>query len=331
MTRARSVAQRLVEAFGTGSEPLLDEIYAEDVVLYSPVARVDGRHGVKDFIAELHRGFPGLRVALHDEFYSSDGTRGCLRQMLDWKNSGSFYGNEPTGRSGTTAETHSLRIDGERIIEQIVGATTFQMPKLLLADWGMEFPRDLPDPEPEIASASPIAATDGGSGGGATLAQRFLHAFGRRDMEALDEVYADDVELYTPLGWPVSGRDALKQFADQFHAANPGMRIALHDEFYSGDGSRACWRIKLHYHNTEAFYGNPATGDQGAMTETHSVSVRDGRITRQVVGDSSFHMPYQELVLWKMDFPTETPDPDPEIVAAESGDAVAGERDRGKR
>lgn len=52
------------------------------------------------------------------------------------------------------------------------------------------------------------------------------------------------------------------------------------------------------------------------MTETHSITVRDGKIAQQVVGDNSFHMPYQELVLWKMDFPTVTADPQPEIVSS---------------
>lgn len=52
------------------------------------------------------------------------------------------------------------------------------------------------------------------------------------------------------------------------------------------------------------------------MTETHSLTLRDGRIARHVVGDNTFDMPYQELVEWRMDFPTDTPDPDPEITVA---------------
>jgi hypothetical protein len=130
----------------------------------------------------------------------------------------------------------------------------------------------------------------------------------------LEAIYAEDVELCTPLGWPVQGRAALLAFVDQFHAANPGMRVALHDEFYA-DG-RACWRVRLHFHNTGPFYGLPPTGDRGAMTETHSLTLRDGRIVRHVVGDNTFHMPYQELVEWRMDFPADTPDSDPELMVA---------------
>src|SRR5829696_5945299 len=93
-----------------------------------------------------------------------------------------------------------------------------------------------------------------------TLAQRFVQALGTGDDALLDEVYDPDVVLYTPLAWPVRGRDAVKDFVAQFHAANPGLRVTLHDEFVSADGARACFRFVLHFHNTRPFYGNPTTG-----------------------------------------------------------------------
>jgi hypothetical protein len=311
-----TIAQRFAAALTGGDEAALDDLYAERAVLYHPARVFDGRPAIKGFIAELHRGFPGISATLHDEFYSADGRRGCLRQELSWHNSGSFYGNAPTGASGAAIETHTLKAEDGRIVEQVVGVSTFSLPRLMLAEWKMDFPREVPDPQPEVFAASPDTPTDALARDGhrdPSLALRFVDVFGRRDLEGLDDVYDENVKLYTPLGWPVVGRAAVKDFADQFHAANPGLRIALHDEFCSADGQRACWRIKLHYHNTQPFYGNPATDDAGVMTETHSMTLEGGKIVEQVVGDNAFHMPYQELVLWKMDFPTDTPDPRPAI------------------
>jgi ketosteroid isomerase-like protein len=299
-----TLGRRLIRAFGTNDQPALDEIYAEDAVLHTPLARVDGRAAIKDAVAELHRGFPGLRAALHDEFTSADGTRACLRQRLDWSNTGAFQGRAPTGRSGTATETHSFRLRDGQIAEQIAGVSTFGLPQLLLVDLGLGFPRHLPDPEPEIEAT------------GASLAHRFVSAFTRRDLDAFDDLLLPDATVYTPLGWPVAGRDAVKAFVDEFHASNPGLRGAPHDAFENADGTRACWRIRLHFHNTEPFFGNPPTGEAGVMPETHSVTVRDGRVARLVVGDNGFVMPHQELVTWRMDFPADEPDPDPELAAA---------------
>lgn len=262
--------------------------YADDAVLHTPLGRFDGRAAIETHLAEQRARFPGLRAAVHDHFTNADGTRACSRLRLTWD-------------SGTSVETHSTRIDNGRITEQFVGVSTFDMAKVLLVDLGLDFPRDLPDPAPEIPAD------------GSTLARRFVRAFDARDLAGLDNLFTTDAEVYTPLGWPVAGRDAVKAFVDEFHAANPGLRVALHDEFESADGSRVCWRIRLHFHNTAPFFGNPPTGEAGVMPETHAVTIRDGRIARLVVGDNGFALPHQELVTWRMDFPVGMADPDPEI------------------
>jgi quinol monooxygenase YgiN len=149
-----------------------------------------------------------------------------------------------------------------------------------------------------------------------TIAQRFVRALGTNDPTLLDSVYDPDVVLYTPLAWPVKGRDALKEFVNEFHTGYPGLRVTLHDEFYSADRSRACFRFVIHFHNTGPFYGQPPTGERGTMSETHAVRLHDGRIVEQFVGDNNFSMPYQELVQWAMDFPRDTPDPNPVLAEA---------------
>ena len=149
-----------------------------------------------------------------------------------------------------------------------------------------------------------------------TLAERFVRALGTNNAALLEEIYDREVVLYTPLGWPIRGLGAVEEFVAQFHAAYPGLRVTLHDEFSSADGQRVCFRFVIHFHNTGPFYGNPPTGERGTMSETHAVRLRDGKIVEQFVGDNNFSMPYQELVTWQMDFPRDTPDPNPVIGEA---------------
>jgi SnoaL-like domain len=108
----------------------------------------------------------------------------------------------------------------------------------------------------------------------------------------------------------------VKEFVGQFHSVYPGLRVTLHDQFGSPDGTRACFRFVIHYHNAGSFYGNPPTEESGTMSETHAVRLRDGKIVEQFVGDNNFSIPRQELVTWAMVFPRETPDPYPAIAEA---------------
>lgn len=301
-------------SFGRRDRTALDEFYASDAVLYTPLTGpLRGRDAIWDYFSELHVAFPGLRVTSHDEFGSAAGDRSCLRVHLAWQSSGSFRGHAATGRSGDMPETHSFMFRDGQVTEQISGVSGFAIPRLFLAEWRMNFPREVRDPAREIASAAP--GDPPGAGPDASFAQRFTDAFGRRDTGALSDMYAEDVALYTPLAWPASGRQAVTAFAMEFHDANPGLRVVLHDEFYSADGTRACWRVRLHYHNTMPFYGFAPTGETGVMVETHVVRIADGRITEHVVGDNSFHMPHQELVTWRMPYAEATPDPAPAIVS----------------
>ncbi len=63
------------------------------------------------------------------------------------------------------------------------------------------------------------------------------------------------------------------------------------------------------------------------MTETHAVRIADGRIVEHVVGDNAFHMPHQELVLWRMPFPQATPDPSPQLASIVTPAAATGRRE----
>jgi hypothetical protein len=45
-----------------------------------------------------------------------------------------------------------------------------------------------------------------------------VQALGTNSPELLDAIYHAEVSLYTPLGWPIRGMAAVKEFVRQFHA-----------------------------------------------------------------------------------------------------------------
>ncbi|GAB3444283.1 ester cyclase [Actinophytocola sediminis] len=127
------------------------QLYDEDVILYAPFAwKVVGLDAILKVAAGFHATYPGLRVALHDEFHNADYTRAVFRYAWDWHNTGPFHGQPPTGERGSTIETHTVRLRNGRIIEQVVSANNLALISLQLRH-GLEFPLVTPDPALEIS------------------------------------------------------------------------------------------------------------------------------------------------------------------------------------
>lgn len=144
---------------------------------------------------------------------------------------------------------------------------------------------------------------------GESLAERYVRAFGNQDWDLVDEIYDEDVLLYAPFAWKAGGVEVIRKVMASFHVVYPGLRVTLHDEFYNADGTRGAFRYALDWHNTGPFRGHEPTGQRGTTLETHTVRVRDGRITEQVVGVNTLHMKHLEMVVWELEFPKVTPDP----------------------
>lgn len=148
-----------------------------------------------------------------------------------------------------------------------------------------------------------------------TVAQRFVKAFGANDANAFRSVLDEDVAFYGGLAWGLRGSDRLIDFASEFHKGMPGMRVALHDEFYNASGTRGVFRINLHFHNTGVFMGNPPTGKSGVSIESFTVTIRDGKITEIIQAGNTLPLAAIELIDFGMDFPIDTPDPDAMILS----------------
>lgn len=149
-----SLGERFVLAWGTQDWGRLTQLYDDDVILYAPFAwKVQGLPAILKIAAEFHVTYPGLRVALRDEFHNADGTRAIFRYAWDWHNTGPFHGRQPTGERGTTIETHTVRLRNGRITEQVIATNNLRLISLQLQQ-GLRFPLVTPDPAPEIVSAS---------------------------------------------------------------------------------------------------------------------------------------------------------------------------------
>jgi len=105
------------------------------------------------FVQQFHQGFPGLRLALLDQFSSADGTRVAFRFGMRWHNTGTFFGNPPTGDHGTHGEFHSLRLAGGRVVEQVVTDISYGIPRYELTVWHRQYPTDTEDPAPLTSAA----------------------------------------------------------------------------------------------------------------------------------------------------------------------------------
>jgi hypothetical protein len=81
-----------------------------------------------------------------------------------------------------------------------------------------------------------------------TLGERFVHALGTPDWNTFAEIYHEDVVLYAPLAWKVSGFQPIRRVAGEFHQACPGLLASLHDEFRSAYGDRAVFRFSMDWH-----------------------------------------------------------------------------------
>jgi hypothetical protein len=153
--RPETVAERFVDAFGRNDPGTLLALYDEAFTLYSPIAwGLPGRDPLVPFVQQFHQGFPGLRLALLDQFSGADGTRVAFRFSMRWHNTGTFFELPPTGDHGTHAEFHSLRLVDGRIVEQVVTDISYGIPRYELTVWHRPYPADTEDPAPQLSTSA---------------------------------------------------------------------------------------------------------------------------------------------------------------------------------
>ncbi len=150
-----TIPERFVHAFGQNDPTALLSLYHPDFVLFSPIAwGLAGTAPLGPFIGQFHHGFPGLRLALYDQFANPAGDRIAFRFGMRWHNTGTFFEHPPTGDHGVHEEFHSLRLREGRIVEQVVTDISYGIPKYELTRWKRPYPRETVDPAPPLGKST---------------------------------------------------------------------------------------------------------------------------------------------------------------------------------
>ena len=98
MAKYNKLVRRVVDqVWNRGNVDEIDELYSDDVTIYVPGAKFQGKDGFKQFLGMYREAFPDLEVELREVF--TDGDAGVNRWRFRGTHKGPMMGLEPTGKS----------------------------------------------------------------------------------------------------------------------------------------------------------------------------------------------------------------------------------------
>jgi hypothetical protein len=137
-----------------------------------------------------------------------------------------------------------------------------------------------------------------------TLTREFYDAFQRAEFSRWDPIADPDMLINTPLGFGVTGLQALKDFAAQLHDLS--WRIDLVDEHLALDEhgtGRGFITFCLNWKHTKTFLGFEPTGREGTSAETLLFTITENRITSINVAENTL-----DLVMYESELGWPIPD-----------------------
>lgn len=124
------------------------------------------------------------------------------------------------------------------------------------------------------------------------IAREVYDAFQRGEFDCWDAVIHPGVVTNSSAKFGNVGLDALKQWASSFLTAFSA-QIDLVDEILAVDSNgngRAVATINLHWKHVGDFFGLSPTGRTGTSIENLIMTVKDGKVTRIEVADTSLDL-----------------------------------------
>lgn len=135
MSANTDIVQRFAAGFlGRADLSVADETIDQAVVVHtglSPAEPIRGREAYKQVLSSFADAFPVGRMEIH-EILDAGADRMLLRFTAHATHAKDYYGVAATGRSVPMHETHLIRLQDGRIVENYVGAVNLVF-KMLMA------------------------------------------------------------------------------------------------------------------------------------------------------------------------------------------------------
>lgn len=101
--------------------------------------------------------------------------------------------------------------------------------------------------------------------------------FGRRHIEAIDELLTDDFIEHTPAPGQATDRQGTKDFIGKLLQALPDLRLRIENQ--TAEGDMIATVVRMSGIHTSEFMGVPATGRRFSVIVMDTGRVRDGRFS----------------------------------------------------
>lgn len=112
----RNVARLYDEVINQDRGEVIDEIFAQDVIVHDPLSGVSqGIDAFKGLMAFFNAAFPGHRVSVDGAI--ADGDQVAVLHTHTATNSGSFMGMPPTGKTILVNGVEYFRLQDGKIVE----------------------------------------------------------------------------------------------------------------------------------------------------------------------------------------------------------------------
>lgn len=134
MERNLEIARAYMEGFlGAGDMGVGDRVLSPDIAVttgLSPTGPIVGLEAYKEVFQRFRDAFPPQEpLEVIDLFATED--RAVARFRSVQRHEKAYFGLEPTGRTILLDETHVMRIEGGRVVENVVSATNLEFEMLM--------------------------------------------------------------------------------------------------------------------------------------------------------------------------------------------------------
>jgi len=131
-----AIAKTFIEKFlGQGNMSVADEVIDPSVQVITglkPDAPINGLEEYKQIFSAFYEAFPPVSELVIEDMFAA-GDRVVTRFRSVQKHAKDFFGVAATGREITFIETHVMRLQNGKIVENIVSATNLEFEMLMAA------------------------------------------------------------------------------------------------------------------------------------------------------------------------------------------------------